>query len=202
MMARCLAGAGAKRVYILGRRKAALASAASQHECITPIECDVTSKSSLQAAVDTVTEETGYINLLIANSGILGPTNGYDPDMTVQELRRSLFDDVAMDDFTQAFNVNVTGAFFSMTAFLELLDAGNKNALKGGFGAPLKEGSNVPSIQSQVVINTSVSAYSRHRQCPPAYTGSKSAIAHLAKHASTNLAKYEIRVNALAPGCK
>ncbi|KAK6075014.1 short chain dehydrogenase reductase family [Seiridium cupressi] len=161
MMARALAGAGAKKVYILEQ-------AAKDHSSLNPLECDVTSKESLQSAVDTITKETGYVNLLIANSG--------------------------------AFHVNVSGAFFTITAFLELLDAGNKNALKGGFGAPLEQGSDVQSIQSQVIITSSISAYSRSAPSAPAYSGSKSAIAHLSKLASTNLAKYGIRVNALAPG--
>jgi NAD(P)-dependent dehydrogenase (short-subunit alcohol dehydrogenase family) len=36
---------------------------------IYPILCDVTSKSDLQAAVDTITARTGYINLLVCNAG-------------------------------------------------------------------------------------------------------------------------------------
>lgn len=37
---------------------------------------------------------------------------------------------------------------------------------------------------------------------PPAYAGSKSALVHLTKHASTGLNAHGIRVNALAPGRK
>jgi NAD(P)-dependent dehydrogenase (short-subunit alcohol dehydrogenase family) len=202
MMAKALAGGGAKKVFILGRRREALESVAATHSSISPLECDVTSKDALQSAVDTITKESGYVNLLIANSGIHGPNLRYNPNMSIQELRKHLFEDASVDDFTNTFHVNVTGAFFTMTAFLELLDAGNKNAAGGGFGAPVKDGSNVPAIQSQVIVTSSVSAYSRANPSGPAYGGSKSAIAHLAKHASTNLAPYGIRVNALAPGCK
>lgn len=200
MMAKALAGAGAKKVYILGRRKDVLEKAAAEHGSIVPVECDVTSKESLQSAVDLVTKECGFVNLLIANSGTLGPVNKFNAQLPISEVRKTLFDDVEMEDFTQAFHVNVTGAYFTMLAFLELLDAGNKNALKGGFGAPIKSGSDVPSIQSQVLITASIAAYSRAAASTPAYTGSKSAIAHLAKHASSSLAQYGIRVNALAPG--
>ncbi|KAK9794172.1 putative Short chain dehydrogenase [Seiridium cardinale] len=200
MMARALAGAGAKKVYVLGRRQNVLEQAAKDHSSLSPLECDVTSKESLQSAVDTITKETGYVNLLIANSGVIGPEQRFNPQLSISELRKSLFDDVDMDNFTHAFHVNVSGAFFTITAFLELLDAGNKNALKGGFGAPLKQGSDVQSIQSQVIITSSISAYSRSAPSAPAYSGSKAAIAHLSKLASTNLAKYGIRVNALAPG--
>jgi NAD(P)-dependent dehydrogenase (short-subunit alcohol dehydrogenase family) len=200
MAAKSLAAAGAK-VYILGRRVEVLENAAAQCSGLHPLQCDVTSKESLQAAVDIVGRESGFVNLVMANSGIIGPVNGFNPDLSIQELRKSLFDQVDMADFTHAFHVNTTAAYFTMLAFLELLDAGNKMALEGGFGAPVDKEGRVPSIQSQVILTTSVSAYSRQRASPPAYAGSKSALAHLLKHSSTNLAPYEIRVNGLAPGC-
>jgi NAD(P)-dependent dehydrogenase (short-subunit alcohol dehydrogenase family) len=199
-MAQGLASAGAKKVYILGRRKEVLEEAAKSHESLHPLVCDVGLKESLQAAVDIITKDSGYVNLVVANSGLVGPEARWHPDLSVSELRQRLFDGVAMDSFTNTFHVNVTGAYFTMLAFLELLDAGNKNALKGGFGAPLAEGSDVPSIQSQVLFTSSISAYSRAWLSAPAYSGSKAAIAHLTKHASSNLAPYGIRANALAPG--
>ncbi|KAI1649197.1 NAD(P)-binding protein [Daldinia loculata] len=200
MMAKALAGAGAKKVYILGRRKAVLESAASHHPSFVPIVCDITSKSSLQSAVEFIKNDVGYINLLVANSGVIGPINSFNPDFTIQQLQKNLFEEVSMEDFTNTFHVNVTATYFTLVAFLELLDAGNKNALKGGFGAPAQEGSNVLSIPSQAIVTGSLSGFSRDRLSSPAYAGSKSAIGQLAKHASTNLAQYEIRVNALAPG--
>ena len=106
-----------------------------------------------------------------------------------------------MEDFTDAFHVNVTGAFYTLTAFLELLEAGNTNALAGGYGAPVN-GSKAPSIQSQVIFTSSVSALMRSYYSTPAYAGSKAAILHLAKQAASQLAPYGIRVNALTPGCK
>lgn len=202
MMTMALAGAGASKVYILGRRKDVLEKTAEAHPSIILIECDVCAKTSLQSAVDFITKDAGYVNLVIANSGVIGPETRFNSDKSVSELRKILFDDVSIEDFTETFSVNVSGAYFTMLAFLELLDAGNQQALKGGFGAPSKEGSDVPSIQSQVIFTSSISAYSRFWTSTPAYTSSKAAIAHLAKHTSTNLVKYGIRVNALAPGCE
>lgn len=201
-MTKALAGAGASKVYILGRRKEVLEKAAETHSSIVPIECDVCAKPSLQSAVDFITKDAGHVNLLIANSGVIGPETRYNPDKSVSELRKLLFEDVSIEDFTETLNVNVSGAYFTMLAFLELLDVGNQQALKGGFGAPIKEGSDVPSIQSQIIFTSSIAAYSRFWASTPAYSASKAAIAHLAKHTSTNLVKYGIRVNALAPGCK
>lgn len=223
VMARALAGAGADKVYILGRRRERLEAAAAATPGLVPVECDVTSQTSLQRAVDTITRDAGRVNLLVANSGVTGPTTQrFAPGLSIAELRQRLFADVAIADFTAAFEVNVAGAYFTMLAFLELLDAGNRHALappaKDGddentavpplspFGAPdvpaAGAGAPVPAVQSQVIFTSSIAAYSRMSASTPAYAGSKAAIAHLAKHASTNLAPYGIRVNALAPGRK
>ncbi|KAK3367874.1 hypothetical protein B0H63DRAFT_515612 [Podospora didyma] len=207
-MAQALASNGAQKVYILGRRLEVLktAAASSNPSILVPIQCDVTSKDSLQAAVDQITRETGFVNLLVANSGVLGSPNSYGKPGTVanvSELRKALFEEHSMEQFTDALHVNVTGAFFTMTAFLELLDAGNKNALKGGFGAPLNEEhakAGAPGIQSQVIVTSSIAAYSKSPMSTPSYASSKAAVMHLTKTAAGNLARFGIRANALAPG--
>ncbi|KAF2853570.1 short chain dehydrogenase [Plenodomus tracheiphilus IPT5] len=200
MIAKALSAGGASKIYILGRRKPALELAAAQHKNLIPIQCDITSKPDLQSAVDFITKDAGHINLFVANSGIIGPTATYNPSSSLGELRKSLFDDISMADFTNVFHVNTTATYFSIIAFLELLDAGNKAALKGGFGAPLNETSDVPSIQSQVMVTSSIAAYLREHLAPPSYVGSKAAITQLVKQMSTGLARFGIRVNALAPG--
>lgn len=201
-MAEALAVNGARKVYLLGRRADVIKQAAAKYpDIMVPIVCDVISKESLQSAVDQITAETGYINLLVANSGIGGPRNNYDSSLSVSDLRAKLLSP-SMEDFTQTFHVNVTGAWFTMASFLELLDAGNKHAVSGAagaFGAPV-EGAKNPSIQSQVVFTASLAAFSRAWYTAPAYGGSKVAILHLMKQAATNLAPYGIRANALAPG--
>lgn len=201
-MARALVFNGAEKVYILGRRLNVLETAAKEHPNLVPHQCDVTSKEDLQAAVDRITKEVGYVNLVIANSGILGPAVRFNPAHSVSEMRKNLFTDFSMEGMTETLHVNVTAAFFTMTAFLELLDAGNKNALKGGFGKPDKEGSDVIAIQSQVIFTSSISAFSRHYASTPPYLASKTAIMQLTKQASSQLARYGIRVNGIAPGCK
>ena len=107
--------------------------------------------------------------------------DSFNPKLTIQDLRRNVSDQVTMESFTDVFSANLTGAYFTMLAFLELLDAGNKHALEGGFGAPLKAGSKVPSIQSQVVFIGSIGSFSSYSFTPPAYMGSRSAIVQLAK---------------------
>lgn len=200
-MTRALAFNGAQKVYIIGRRLDKLQETAKEHENIVPIQGDVTSKADLQTAVDKITQEVGYVNLVIANSGSIGPAVRFNPNSSIKELRETLFTNFNPEEMTDTLNLNVTAAFFTMTAFIELLDAGNKKALSGGFGKPA-EGSSVPLIQSQVIFTTSVSAFSRHWSSSPPYLTSKVAIMQVAKHASTQLAPHGIRVNALAPGSK
>ncbi|PYH77563.1 short chain dehydrogenase [Aspergillus uvarum CBS 121591] len=200
-MAHALAANGARRVYILGRRQDALATTAAAYPgVIVPHPADVTSKPALQAAVDRITSETGYVNLVIANAGTIGPAVRFSPTASLAELRQTLFTDFSMEGMNDALGLNITAAFFTMTAFLELLDAGNARALAGGYGKPLQEGSAVPAIQSQVIFTTSISAFSRHWSSAPPYLASKVAVMQIAKHASTQLARFGVRVNALAPG--
>jgi NAD(P)-dependent dehydrogenase (short-subunit alcohol dehydrogenase family) len=191
-------------VYILGRRQAPLDMAARTHSSLCPLVCDVGSKTSLQAAVDKITYEAGFVNLVIANAGILGPLPVWDTSKPLSELRKALYEKESMDEFTQLMHTNITSAYFTMLAFLELLDAGNKRAVEepGAFGAPLTAGSKVPSIQSQVVFNASNYAYVRNSLVAPAYAASKAGLTQLAMHAATNLAGHQIRVNTLCPGCK
>lgn len=203
MMAEALATNGASKVFLLGRREDVLTEAASKYpDIMVPVICDVTSKESLETAARVVAKFTPFINLLVANSGISGPAIGYKSSLTISELRSHLLA-TPMDGFTQTCHVNVTGAWFTMVAFLELLDAGNKHAVSGdsgAFGAPATAGSKTPSIQSQVVFTSSISAFSRAYWTSPAYGASKAAITQLMKQASTNLAPYGIRANAIAPG--
>lgn len=217
MMAEALAINGAAKVFLLGRRAEVIQDAAAKYpEVMVPVQCDVTSKESLQSAVDEVAKTTPHINLLVANSGGAGEKISYQPGMSLSELRAHLMS-ASMEAFTETLHLNTTGAFFTMVAFLELLDAGNKHAVSAGsagsgsgasdggqgpvvFGAPIRPESKAPSIQSQVIFTTSLAAHSRGWWTTPHYGSSKAALSFLMKQASTNLARYGIRANALAPG--
>ena len=75
MMTKALALNGARKVYIIGRRKEVLEAAAkeSPHGNIVLLVGDVTSKDAVQSIVSHIEKEFGFINVLIANSGISGP---------------------------------------------------------------------------------------------------------------------------------
>lgn len=129
-------------VYILGRRLDKLISAAnsiniSSHSSppsgkVIPLECDVTSKSSLEAAASHIASATGYVNLVISNAGILGPNyhalishpaDAASGPLPILDAQAHLWA-TPIEDITEAYKINVAGALFTAVAFLGLLDKG------------------------------------------------------------------------------
>lgn len=187
MMARALASNGAKRVFIIGRRLDKLQEAAEGYDNITPIQGDVTDKAALKGIAEKVATEVGYINLLIVNSGMTGPmVKPQPPEAGIHDIQRDMWE-WTTEEFNNVYALNNTAAFFTATAFLTLLDAGNQPG-------------NGPSYQSQILFTSSLAGFARKLTTGVAYSTSKAATAHLAKSMSTSLAGYGIRVNALAPG--
>ncbi|XXH01864.1 T-complex protein 1 subunit zeta [Hypoxylon texense] len=175
-------------VYIIGRRKESLDKAATtaKHGNIRPIQGDVTSKEDLERAVAEIKSAVGYVNVVVANSGILGPSlQGITPETSLSDLRSQLlgWDTTA---FTNTYAVNTTGVFNTIAAFLELLDEGNKRG-------NLKQ-------KSQVIATSSIGAYNRVPFAGYAYGSSKAAVIHMMKQFATGLVPYGIRANVIAPG--
>ncbi|KAF2861613.1 NAD(P)-binding protein [Piedraia hortae CBS 480.64] len=192
--ARALSESGAKAVYIVGRREEALKSAASGFPKgnVHPIVGDVTSKESLSKVAERVKNEQGYVNLLFANAGVAGKLDshalaakGENPSIT--DFQAALWEN-DVDNFTNVLGTNVSGAYFTAIAFLELLAAGNaaKNV----------------AMDSQIIITASVVGYYRSLLGSVAYSTSKAAAIHLTKMLSTTFAekKFRIRCNCIAPG--
>lgn len=164
---------------------------------ITPVTGDITSKDSLQAAYDTIASQTSHVDLLISNSGIVGPTtrvpnkpNGSKSDLA--EVREKLWS-LPMEDFTGVLHTNVTDNFYTVVAFLPLLEAANKRR-------PVP----VPGVLSpptaQVIVTSSIGGFARAPAVGFPYSLSKAIFTHLVKMMSTNFLSYEIRVNGIAPG--
>ena len=160
----------------------------SPHENIIPIVGDITSKDDLKAIATRIEKEVGYINVLIANSGIAGPQSlSINPESSLKDFQSALWEQ-PIEEYTQTFAVNVSGAFFSVIAFLTLLAAGNE---KG----------NVEQ-QSQVIATSSIGGFNRAVPGGYAYGQSKAATTHLMKQLATTLVPYGIRSNVITPGCE
>lgn len=229
-MTQALAENGAKRVYILGRRKQILDEAVNKivssthtststsgsrpHQCVcvflvsftiffsltelnqgldsvVPLVCDVTDIENLRSAAAFIEKDVGYINLLVANSGISGPSGTVAPGASIAELQETLLA-IPMADFTNTYHVNCTAVFYTTIAFLGLLDQGNKqpsdSAYQGG--------------RSQVIATSSIGSFNRKITAGFAYGTSKAATTMLMKVLATYLVPYRIRANVLCPGCK
>jgi NAD(P)-dependent dehydrogenase (short-subunit alcohol dehydrogenase family) len=191
MMARALALNGAHKVYIIGRRKEVLENASKSVSTnnIIPLVGDVTSKEALDSIVSHIASEVEYINVLIANSGTLGPqANKLNVGAPSIEHFQKAWGQVSFEEFADTFKLNTVSVWFTIISFLGLLDAGNK---KG----------NVEQ-KSQVIATSSIGGFNRNVPGGFAYGQSKAATTHMMKQLATNLAPLGIRSNILAPGCK
>ncbi|PYH90424.1 short chain dehydrogenase/reductase family [Aspergillus ellipticus CBS 707.79] len=199
-MALALAENGASKVFVLGRREEALRETASLSTkgSIIPVVADISSKESLQAAYDTIAAQTEHVDLLIANSGVLGSVMrppGPKPDGSIpslQEVRDHLWS-FPMKEFSKVMDINVTGTYFTVLAFLPLLEAANKRR-----PVPVKNQPSAPT--AQVIITSSIGGFNRRAAFNVAYNMSKAATNHLIKLLATTFVPYHIRVNGLAPG--
>jgi len=119
-MARSLAVNGAT-VYIIGRRKEVLEKAAASGDGnIIPLVGDVTSKDALQSIVKHIESEVGYINVLICNSGILGPQVQVTANTSIEDFQKGYWEK-DFSDYLQTFAVNTTAVWYTTVAFLGLL---------------------------------------------------------------------------------
>lgn len=151
------------------------------------IQGDITSKTDLSRAVAEIKSKHGFVNTVIANSGTTGPRVSYPPDASLTQYRETLLA-VPADELVSTYDVNVVGSFNTVTAFLELLDEGNRRG-------------NVPQ-KSQVIGVSSIAAYTRGNPRDFWYGASKGALQHVFKAFATQLVPYDIRANVIAPGRK
>ncbi|KAK5199904.1 hypothetical protein LTR92_000445 [Exophiala xenobiotica] len=186
MMARALAANGASKVFIIGRREGSLKETADSVPGgnIIPLVGDVTSKESLQQCVDKVKAEVDSIDVLVANSGISGPSvptvDSNRQPIGIEQLAKNMWNPEP-DAVTSTYAVNITGIHFTVAAFLPLLDAANKKRPQ-----PPTEDNFKP--RPQIITTGSIGAFLTIYSI------------HLTKQLSTLLIPYDIRANVIAPG--
>ncbi|KAI7217839.1 hypothetical protein KC333_g3964 [Hortaea werneckii] len=193
MLAKALESNGAK-VYITGRRIEKLQEAAktAEHGNLIPIQGSTTSHDDLQKVVDQITQETGYIDLLVNNAGMTtfdsSPNARPMPtaQSSVSEVRDYFFNYRPQQVWTDTLETNIGAIFTTSMAFLELLDAGNKRRAKG-----------VPT--SQIVTIGSVGGLNRFTTSF-IYNASKAGAHHLMKNLGSFFVPFDIRCNVIAPG--
>jgi len=192
MATQALAVNGAK-VYILGRRLEALQNAADTHGknikgSIIPLECDVTSKESIQKAVKEIESKEKCVCVLINNAGISGSTQT-SSGSSGQEYKSNLFDDssATFQLWDDVHRTNVSSIYFMTSAFLPLIEAATKHN---------------PGYSGTVINITSISGLTNRSQNHFAYNASKAAAIHLTKMLASEISNdgIKVRINNIAPG--
>jgi THO complex subunit 3 len=239
-MAAALRQTGAHRIYLLGRRRSVLAEGIQTLETsphppstgpsssdapdpgdsgfrvLVPIECDVTSPSSISAAATQIEREKGFVDVLINNAGIIGPVHtDFNDAQTVTELQGVLLKD--WDGWAATMATNASSVVGVSATFLPLLDAANRRrGWEGGRVAGhgharqrRREGFAQGGVEAvdadderlaQIITVASVGSYMRRATAGLAYNASKAAAAHLGKMLATMLAEWGVRSNVIAPG--
>ncbi|KAF4549271.1 Short chain dehydrogenase-like protein 35 [Elsinoe fawcettii] len=205
--ASALAANGASKIFLLGRRLEPIEKAASSFgTSIIPVQCDVSSPSSLKDAVSTISSQTAFIDVLINNAGVTGPTHtDLYKATTIQQVSEMLLSN--HDAWASTYAINTTAVITVSGAFLPLLHAGNvrrgwpdgKREVQKRVSVP--EGQDADDLRtSQIVTVASIASFNREVTAGLAYTASKAGAAMLGKAMSHFLAGWGIRSNVIAPG--
>jgi NAD(P)-dependent dehydrogenase (short-subunit alcohol dehydrogenase family) len=162
------------RVALVGRHRETLEAAAAaagdpfgdivERTLVTP--CDVSRADDVAAAFDAVRARFGRLDLLFNNAGVFS--------------RGVPLEDLSLDDWRAAVDVNLTGAFLCMQQAFRLMKAQQP---KGG----------------RIVNNGSISAHAP-RPNSAAYTSTKHAITGLTKVGALDGRRHDIAVGQLDIG--
>ncbi|WP_424140123.1 SDR family NAD(P)-dependent oxidoreductase [Roseomonas chloroacetimidivorans] len=138
---------------------------------------DVTDRAGLCAGFEVTAAHYGRLDVVFANAGIDIPP-GYlrngrrDPEGAIDAL--------ADDTWDRVIAVNLTGVFLTIQA------AARHMKTQGGGGS--------------IIVTTSVAGQRTSALPGLPYMPAKAGAAHLMRQAALELARYDIRVNAIAPG--
>jgi len=124
----------------------------------------------------------------VTNAGMSGPMlDDLKPRYTLKDYVEHEWK-VPIDDFTATYNLNLGGLYYTIIAFLELLDEGNKH--KGVYNGG----------KSQVIATASTASFLRHPRAGYAYLSSKAGVISLIKTMSSFCVPWGIRFNTIAAG--
>ncbi|KAL2061141.1 hypothetical protein VTL71DRAFT_7414 [Oculimacula yallundae] len=189
MMTTALAENGASKIYIVGRRMEKLQEMASKYpDIVVPLQADVTCQADLKRIADHVAAEVGYINLLITNAGMSGPMlEDLKPRYTLTDFVQHAWA-TPISEFTATYDLNCSALYYTVLAFMELLDAGNRQP------------KDLYTSKSQVIATASTASFLRHPRAGYAYLSSKAGVISLIKSLSSFCVPWGIRFNAIAAG--
>jgi NAD(P)-dependent dehydrogenase (short-subunit alcohol dehydrogenase family) len=191
---RTLASAGANIIVAdLDLNAAETVSQRLQQDGFSAIamQCDVTKAASVEAMVSTAVARYGRLDILV-NSAALDPK--FDPENASRSLRyagNGAFEDYPLQDWQQALDVNLTGAFLCCQAAVRPMLAQQHGVII-----------NMCSIYGLTAPDQRL--YQRPDQAPQFkpvyYSVTKAGILGLTRYLAAYYGDQHIRVNALTPG--
>jgi NAD(P)-dependent dehydrogenase (short-subunit alcohol dehydrogenase family) len=134
---------------------------------------DITDEVAVRSTFEDIARKEGRLDFLV-NNAALQITNSFER-ATVEEFRRCI-------------DANLTGAYVCIRAAATIM-------MRQGFGNIV----NIGSMYGVVSANPNLYGDSGLNS-PDSYAASKGGLIHLTRYLAVNLAKYNIRVNALSPG--
>lgn len=152
--------------------------------------CDVREKASVKNMVQNVADRFGSIDILVNNAGIGSGEGPSEPD-TWAERSKEMQERLANR---------------GQVPMISMYDETNWNAVLGtNLGGVLRCSQAVSEVmiknnRGSIVNTSSVMAYSKGGSAFSAYSVSKRGIVMVTEGLAADLAKYNIRVNAIAPG--
>lgn len=161
------------KVALLDINAEALIKQANELDSLSVV-CDVTSSDNVKSALDTVEKKLGVPRICINCAGILH---------AAKVVGRK--GPMPLEDFNKVININLTGTFNVMSQFAARLT---------------KQEPVNPDNENGVIVNVASIAAFEGQIGQVAYSASKGGIVAMTLPAARELARFGIRVLALAPG--
>lgn len=168
-------------VVILDRDRAALDAAVDGHRArglkVSGLTVELTDRAALRQAIADLARTKGRLDVVFANAGItagpgfLNPNFERDPDGAIESISETLWRDVVATNLTSVFTTLQAAA------------------------APMKAAG-----RGRIIVTASVAAYKTSPMVGTPYVATKAGVAHLVRQAASELAAYNILVNAILPG--
>jgi NAD(P)-dependent dehydrogenase (short-subunit alcohol dehydrogenase family) len=139
---------------------------------VEPMQLDVTDTEELRIGIDSVAKRHGRIDCLFANAGISGGPGTLTSDA-------GAIDRFDVDLFRRAMDVNLTATLMAMRFVVPHMKARRSGS---------------------IVATASIAGIRSEPICGYGYIASKAAVINVVRQAAVELAPWNIRVNAIAPG--
>ena len=133
---------------------------------------DIGDSAALQAAIDATAERHGRLDAVFANAGVTsGPGFEMSPNGTIDAMDLALFQ--------RSIELNLTATFMTIR-----FAATHMKRQRGG----------------SIIATASIAGLRSEPLVGYGYTAAKAAVVNIVRHAAVDLAPYNVRVNAIAPG--